>query len=127
MARVIVKAQRDRLPGARLRPLGVMTRGVVVKLTFCETAEAVTAKGAGTVQVTPEGAVPEAMAKAMVTVPVKVLLGVTTMVTEPETPAARTTEVVVLPAASVRVKSGATVPVPVRAEVNGVDDALVTT
>ena len=67
-----------------------------MKATFCVTAEAVTAKAAGGVQVTPLGAVPVA-AQVSVTVPVKELVGVRTRVTLPEVPALRVMAVEVLP------------------------------
>ena len=103
-------------------------RAVVVKLMFADTPAVVSAAEAGAgVQVTPAGAAPEAIAQARVTVPVKVLLAVRTRVTEPETPAVTVTEEEVLPAASVRVKSGASRPVPLRLVVIAVGEALVTT
>ena len=124
IARVEERIQRERLP-VRLRPL-VATRDVVVKATFCVTAEVVRAKDAGGVQVTPAGAVPEDV-QVSVTVPVKVLVGVKTRLTLPTVPARRVIVVEVFPLTSARVKSGAGEPVPVRAEERAVADALVTT
>src|SRR6267154_554019 len=106
MVRVRAVIERERLPVARLRPLVVPTRrDVVVKATFCVTAEAAREKAAGAVQVTPVGAVP-VEAQASVTVPLKVLLGVRTRATLPEAPPARVIEVEVLPAESAKAKSG---------------------
>src|SRR5882757_4525729 len=100
MERVRAVLQYGRLPVARLRPLVVPTRrDVVVKVTFCVTAEAARAKAAGGVQVTPTGAVP-VEAQVSVTVPVKLLLGVRTRATLPVTPPARVMAVEVLPAVS---------------------------
>src|SRR6202023_1696129 len=84
------------------------------------------ANGAGTAQLTPVGAVPEA-AQVIVTVPVKVAFGVTTRAAGAEEPAVTVTEVEDLPAVSARVKSGVGAPVPVRFEMSGVVEALVTT
>ena len=85
------------------------------------------ATGAEVVQVTPAGAVPEAMAQESVTVPVKVAFGVRTMGSGGVPPAVTETDVEVLLLASVSVKSGVSAPVPLRADVIAVDEALVTT
>ena len=122
MARVEAVIQRERLPVARLRP-PVDRRDVVVKTTFCVTAEAPTANAAGGVQVTPAGAVPVA-AQVSVTVPVKLLLGVTTRARLPEAPAVTLREVEVLPVVSATAKSGAGAPVPVRFDVSAVGETL---
>jgi hypothetical protein len=129
MARMVVVIRRARLPETKVKPLVVVyVRAVVVKLMLAETAAVASDAEAGeALQVTPAGAAPEAMAQASVTVPVKVPLGVRTTVTKPETPAATVTEDEDLPVASANVKSGASRPVPVRAVVNAVDEALVRT
>jgi len=124
-ARVKVAIERERLP-VRVRPL-VVVREVVVKVTLVvATIVGLSANGAGTAQVTPVGAVPEAT-QVSVTVPVKVALGVTTRAAGAEEPAVTVTEVAALPVESARVKSGARAPVPVRGEVSALDDELVTT
>jgi hypothetical protein len=124
-ARVEVAIQRELLE-ARLRPL-VVVREVVVKVTLAETAAVESVTGAEVVQVTPAGAVPEAIAQENVTVPVKVAFGVRTIGVEEVCPAVTVTEVEVLLLASVSVKSGVSTPVPLRADVIAVGEALVTT
>ena len=127
IARVEAVIQRERFPVVRLRPpVAVPRRDVVVKATFCVTAEAPTANAAGGVQVTPAGAVP-VTAQVSVTVPVKLLLGVMTRATLPEVPAVTLRLVEVLPVVSATAKSGAGAPVPVRFEISPLGEALVTT
>jgi hypothetical protein len=125
-ARVEVAIQRELLLEEKVMPL-VLVREVVVKVTLAETAAVVSATGAEVVQVTPAGAVPEAMTQESVTVPVKVAFGVRTTGVEEVPPAVTVTEVEVFPLGSVTVKSGVSTPVPLRADVIAAVEALVTT
>src|SRR5215469_10135162 len=80
MVRVRAVIERERL-ALRPMPLVVPTRrDVVVKTTFCVTADVASATVAGGVQVTPTGAAP-VDTQVSVTVPVNELLGVRTRAT----------------------------------------------